>query len=251
MRRIKGGDFLPLLILKGETSVEKSAKDIIAEAVKKGQKNLSEHQSKLFLKAYGIPVTREQMAASPDEAVKIAKEMGFPIVLKGESPELTHKTEMNVIELNISTEDEVRKAYDRIMATGVVPKGGILVQEMIKGQRELVVGLSRDPQFGPCVMFGLGGIYTEILRDVSFRVAPLTEFDAMQMMDEIKAKKILDEFRGKPAVDKSLLAKALIAVGQIGLDYNEVKELDINPLIISGDKPVAVDALVILGNGKK
>jgi succinyl-CoA synthetase beta subunit len=232
-------------------SVEKSAKDIITEAVKKGQKNLSEHQSKLFLKAYGIPVTREQMAASPDEAVKIAKEMGFPVVLKGESPELTHKTEMNVIELNISTEDEVRKAYDRIMATGVVPKGGILVQEMIKGQRELVVGLSRDPQFGPCVMFGLGGIYTEILRDVSFRVAPLTEFDAMQMMDEIKARKILDEFRGKPAVDKSVLAKALIAVGQIGLDHNEVKELDINPLIISGDKPVAVDALVILGNGKK
>jgi acetyl-CoA synthetase (ADP-forming) len=232
-------------------SVEKSAKDIIAEAVKKGQKNLSEHQSKLFLKAYGIPVTREEMAASPDEAVKIAKKMGFPVVLKGESPELTHKTEMNVIELNLSTEDDVRKAYDRIMSTGVVPKGGILVQEMIKGQRELVVGLSRDPQFGPCVMFGLGGIYTEILRDVSFRVAPLTEFDAMQMMDEIKAKKILDEFRGKPAVDRSVLAKTLIAVGQIGLDHDEVKELDINPLIISGNQPVAVDALVILGNGKK
>jgi len=231
--------------------VEKSAKDIIAEAVKKGQKNLSEHQSKLFLKAYGIPVTREEMAASPDEAVKIAKEMGFPVVLKGESPELTHKTEMNVIELNISTDDDVRKAYDRIMGTGVVPKGGILVQEMIKGQRELVIGLSRDPQFGPCVMFGLGGIYTEILRDVSFRVAPLTEFDAMQMMDEIKAKKILDEFRGKPAVDKAVLAKTLIAVGQIGLDNDEVKELDINPLIISGNQPVAVDALVILGNGKK
>jgi succinyl-CoA synthetase beta subunit len=232
-------------------SVEKSAKEIISEAVKKGQKNLSEHQSKLFLKSYGIPVTREEMAANPDEAVKLAKKMGFPVVLKGESPELTHKTEMNVIELNLSTEEDVRKAYDRIMSTGVVPKGGILVQEMIKGQRELVVGLSRDPQFGPCVMFGLGGIYTEILRDVSFRVAPLTEFDAMQMMEEIKAKKILDEFRGKPAVDKSVLAKALIAVGQIGLENDEVKELDINPLIISGSQPVAVDALVILGNGKK
>jgi len=231
--------------------VDRSAKEIIAQAVKNGQKNLSEHQSKLFLKAYGIPITREEMAANPDEAVKIAKSMGFPVVLKGESPELTHKTEMNVIELNLSSEEEVRKAYDRIMGTGVVPKGGILVQEMIKGQRELVVGLSRDPQFGPCVMFGLGGIYTEILRDVSFRVAPLTEFDAMQMMDEIKARKILDEFRGKPAVNRSVLAKALIAVGQIGLEHDEVKELDINPLIIAGDKPVAVDALVILGNGKK
>jgi acetate---CoA ligase (ADP-forming) subunit beta len=231
--------------------VDRSAKEIIAQAVKNGQKNLSEHQSKLFLKAYGIPITREEMAANPDEAVKIAKSMGFPVVLKGESPELTHKTEMNVIELNLSSEEEVRKAYDRIMGTGVVPKGGILVQEMIKGQRELVVGLSRDPQFGPCVMFGLGGIYTEILRDVSFRVAPLTEFDAMQMMDEIKARKILDEFRGKPAVNRSVLAKALIAVGQIGLEHDEVKELDINPLIIAGDKPVAVDALVILGNSKK
>jgi succinyl-CoA synthetase beta subunit len=241
----------PSRILKGETSVEKSAKDILAEALKKGQKNLSEHQSKLFLQAYGIPVTREELAATPDDAVKIAQKIGFPVVLKGESPELTHKTEMNVIELNLADEDQVRAAYERIMATGVVPKGGILVQEMIKGQRELVVGLSRDPQFGPCVMFGLGGIYTELLRDVSFRVAPLTEYDALQMMDEIKAKKILDEFRGKPAVDRKLLAKMLIAVGQIGLDYEEVSELDINPLIISGNKPVAVDALVILTNGKK
>jgi succinyl-CoA synthetase beta subunit len=237
--------------LKGGTSVEKSAKEILAEAVKRGQKNLSEHQSKLFLEAYGIPVTREELAPTPDDAVKIAQKIGYPVVLKGESPELTHKTEMNVIELNLADERQVRAAYERIMGTGVVPKGGILVQEMIKGQRELVVGLSRDPQFGPCVMFGLGGIYTELLRDVSFRVAPLTEYDALQMMDEIRAKKILDEFRGKPAVDRKLLAKMLIAVGQIGLDYEQVSELDINPLIISGNRPVAVDALVILGNGKK
>ena len=231
--------------------MEKTSKSLLKEALKKGQKNLSEHQSKLFLEAHGVPVTREEMAATPDEAVKIAKKIGFPVVLKGESPELTHKTEMNVIELNIVSEEQVRTAYERIMGTGVVPKGGILVQEMIKGQRELVIGLSRDPQFGPCVMFGLGGIYTELLRDVSFRVAPLSEYDALQMMDEIKARKILDEFRGKPAVDRKALAKTLIAVGQIGLDYEEVKELDINPLIISGNKPVAVDALVILSNGGK
>lgn len=231
--------------------MEKTGKSILKEALKKGQKNLSEHQSKLFLEAHGVPVTREEMAATPDEAVKIAKKIGYPVVLKGESPELTHKTELNVIDLNVVSDEQVRAAYDRIMGTGVVPKGGILVQEMIKGQRELVVGLSRDPQFGPCVMFGLGGIYTELLRDVSFRVAPLSEYDALQMMEEIKARKILDEFRGKPAVDRKVLAKALIAVGQIGLDYEEVKELDINPLIISGNKPVAVDALVILSNGKK
>jgi acetyl-CoA synthetase (ADP-forming) len=224
--------------------------DIIKKAVKEGQKSLSEHESKLFLESYGITVTKEELASSPEEAVKIANEIGYPVVLKGNSPELTHKTEMNVVELNLSNDDEVKAAYDRIMKTGVVPEGGILVQEMIKGQRELVIGLTRDPQFGPCVMFGLGGIYTEVLKDVSFRVAPLTEYDAMQMMEEISAKKILDEFRGKPAVDKKLLAKALISVGKIGLDHEAVKEIDINPIIILGDKPVAVDALVILGNGK-
>ena len=225
--------------------------DIIKEAVKRGQKSLSEHESKLFLESYGIPITKEEMAGSREDAVKIAKKIGYPVVLKGNAPELTHKTEMNVVELNLSSDDEVLAAYDRIMGTGVVPEGGVLIQEMIKGQRELVIGLTRDPQFGPCVMFGLGGIYTEILKDVSFRVAPLTEYDAMQMMDEIRAKKILDEFRGKPAVDKKLLAKFLISVGKIGLDHDEVNEIDINPIIISGKKPVAVDALVILGNGNK
>ncbi len=225
--------------------------DIIKEAVKRGQKSLSEHESKLFLESYGIPITKEEIAGTREDAVKIAKKIGYPVVLKGNAPELTHKTEMNVVELNLSNDDEVMAAYDRIMGTGVVPKGGILVQEMIKGQRELVIGLTRDPQFGPCVMFGLGGIYTEILKDVSFRVAPLTEYDAMQMMGEIRAKKILDEFRGKPAVDKKLLAKFLISVGKIGLDHEVVNEIDINPIIISGKKPVAVDALVILGNGKK
>lgn len=225
--------------------------DIIKEAVKKGQKSLSEHESKLFLKTYGIPTTEEEMAGSPEEAIKIAKKIGYPVVLKGNAPELTHKTEMNIIELNLSNDEEVKAAYERIMSTKAVPEGGILVQQMIKGERELVIGLTRDPQFGPCVMFGLGGIFTEVLKDVSFRVAPLTEYDAMQMMDEIRAKKILDEFRGKPAVDRKLLATCLIGVGNIGLEHDAVKEIDINPLIISGDKPVAVDALVILGNGSK
>ena len=225
--------------------------DIIKKAVKEGRKSLSEHESKQFLKSYGITVTKEELASSPEEAIEIAKRIGYPVVLKGNSPELTHKTEMNVVELNLSNDDEVRTAYDRIMKTGVVPEGGILVQEMIKGQRELVIGLTRDPQFGPCVMFGLGGIYTEVLKDVSFRVAPLSEYDAMQMMEEISAKKILDEFRGKPAVDKKLLAEALISVGKIGMEHEAVKEIDINPIIIFGDKPIAVDALVILGNGKE
>jgi len=122
----------------------------------------------------------------------------------------------------------------------------VLVQEMIKGQRELVVGLTRDPQFGPCVMFGLGGIFTEILKDISFRVAPLEKHDALEMMREIKGHKILDAVRGMPAADIDALADILIAVGRIGLENDDVKEIDINPLILQGSKPVAVDALVVL-----
>ncbi len=126
----------------------------------------------------------------------------------------------------------------------------ILVQEMVKGQRELVVGLNRDPQFGPCVMFGLGGIFTEILKDIAFRIAPIEKREALEMMQDIKAKKILEPIRGMPAADKGLLADMLMTVGRIGLELEMIKEIDINPVIISADKPVAVDALVILDQPK-
>jgi acetyl-CoA synthetase (ADP-forming) len=117
---------------------------------------------------------------------------------------------------------------------------------MVRGSRELVVGMTRDPQFGPCVMFGLGGIYTEILRDVSFRVAPLEKRDALQMTQEIRGRKILESVRGMPPADMEALCRILIQVGQIGMEHGAIKEIDINPLILSGSQPVAVDALVIL-----
>ena len=122
----------------------------------------------------------------------------------------------------------------------------VLVQQMIRGQRELVLGLTRDPQFGPCVMFGLGGIFTEVLNDTTFRVAPLEKRDALEMMQEIKARKILDAVRGMEAADRELLAQMLITVGRIGMENEKIKEIDINPVIISGGRPVAVDALVVL-----
>ncbi len=123
---------------------------------------------------------------------------------------------------------------------------GVLVQEMLPGERELVIGLIRDPQFGPCVMFGLGREFiTEILKDVTFRVAPLEPRDAREMMDEIKSAKILGPFRGKEPVDRDVLEQALIAMGKIGLEHDEIKEIDVNPLIIHKGKPVAVDALVV------
>jgi acetyl-CoA synthetase (ADP-forming) len=150
-----------------------------------------------------------------------------------------------MVKLNISNSEEAAHVYDEL--TGKM-KGldGVLIQKMVKGSREFVIGLSRDPQFGPCVMFGLGGIFTEALKDVTFRVAPLTKEDALEMINEIKTKKLLGEFRGSPAVDREALAKALVGVGDLGIKYDSIAEIDINPLIIYGDKPVAVDALVVL-----
>ncbi len=222
--------------------------DLLKQALAEGLSALDEHRAKAFLAGCGIPVNRESVASDPAAAAEAAERIGFPVVLKAVGSTLHHKTEVGGVVLNVKSGAEVKAEGLRLLK--IPGCEGLLVQEMVKGHREFVCGMTRDAQLGPCVMFGLGGIYTELLRDVSFRVAPLTEYDALQMMDEIRAKKILDEFRGKPAVDRKALAKTLIAVGQIGLDYDEVKELDINPLIISDNKPVAVDALVILANGK-
>jgi acyl-CoA synthetase (NDP forming) len=125
-------------------------------------------------------------------------------------------------------------------------EGAVLVQEMVTGKRELALGLIRDPQFGPCVMFGLGGIFTEILKDVSFRLAPLEKADTLEMMDEIKAHRILDAVRGMEPVDRDTLSEMLIKIGEIGVADERVKEIDINPVIISDSRPIAVDALIVL-----
>jgi len=219
---------------------------IVEEAVARGDKNLSEFESKLILQEYSIPVTKELIAKSLDEAKTHAAQIGYPVVLKGHSKTLAHKTEKNMIELNIGDEEALERSYTALEERGQGELEGILVQEMVKGERELVAGLVRDPQFGPCVMFGLGGIFTEVLKDVTFRVAPLEKKDALEMMDEIKSKKLLDSFRGKPAVNRDLLASILINLGKIGLENDSIAEIDINPLIIKGDVPVAVDALVVL-----
>jgi acetyl-CoA synthetase (ADP-forming) len=221
--------------------------DTITQALKAGQRTLSEYQSKQVLSAYGIPVTREFLAKDSAEAAKFAKKLGYPVVLKGCSPALTHKTERQLIALKLRDDKEVTEAFDGITKRAGEPLDGVLVQEMVSGSRELVVGLTRDEQFGPCAMLGLGGIFVEVLKQVTFRIAPLEERDALEMMDELPGKKILDAFRGEPPVDRKALAQVLIAVGRIGLEHEAVKEIDVNPLIIAGAKPVAVDALVVLG----
>jgi acetate---CoA ligase (ADP-forming) subunit beta len=220
---------------------------IIDEALKQNRSALSEYESKLVLASYGLPVTREKLIKTSEELEKAAAELGYPLVLKGCSADIAHKTEKGLIRLDIRNAAEAMAAFEEIMAGMNGSGGGVLVQQMIRGQRELVLGLTRDPQFGPCVMFGLGGIFTEVLNDTAFRVAPLEKRDALEMMQEIKACKILDAMRGMEAADRDLLAQMLITLGRIGMENEHIKEIDINPVIISGSQPVAVDALVVLG----
>jgi succinyl-CoA synthetase beta subunit len=219
--------------------------DIIKKAVKDGRKTLSEYESRLVIESVGVFVAAAALTKNKEEAIQEAEKMGYPVVMKGCSAELSHKTEAGMVALNITNSDEVAQVFDEL--TGKAKNlDGVLVEKMVRGSREFVIGLSRDSSFGPCVMFGLGGIFTEALKDVTFRVAPLTREDALEMIDEIKTKKLLGEFRGSPAVDREALAKALIGVGDLGIKYDSIAEIDINPLIICGDKPVAVDALVVL-----
>ena len=219
--------------------------EIIEKALKEGKTTLSEYESKQVLASYGIPVTKELLVHNVQDLINAAKEIGYPLVLKGCSSGIAHKTEKGLIRVDIRNEEEAKAAFEEITAN-IGAEDSILVQEMVKGQRELVIGLTRDPQFGPCVMFGLGGIFTEILKDISFRVAPLEKRDALEMMQDIKGHKILEAVRGMEAADLNIFSDILIKVGQIGLENEGVKEIDINPVIISGNQPVAVDALVVL-----
>jgi acyl-CoA synthetase (NDP forming) len=223
-----------------------SAVRIIKNVMQEGRKALSEYEAKQVLAAYGIPVTRECLVENRSDVEKAAREIGYPLVMKGCSSEIAHKTEKGLIHVDIRSNAEALKVFDAIKAGLNVFRGSVLIQEMVKGRRELVMGLTRDDQFGPCVMFGLGGIFTEILKDISFRKAPLEKNDALEMMQEIKGHKILGAFRGMEAVDVESLADMLIRLGQIGLEVDHVQEIDLNPVIIFGKKPIVVDALIIL-----
>lgn len=221
---------------------------IIARALANSQTALSEYDSKALLEEYDVPVTRDTLVKTVEDASRAASELGFPVVLKACGPDISHKTERDLVAVGIRDEEELREAFDRIIVNlGDDPYEGIIVYSLVAGERELVIGLIRDPQFGPCVMFGLGGIFTEILKDTSFRVAPITEADALQMMDDIRARDILGPVRGKAPADKKKLARALVGLGRLGLEQEDVAEIDVNPLIIQPDgTPVAVDALVVL-----
>ena len=206
---------------------------------------LSEYESKRRLARYDVPVVDEELVTSADAALEAAHRIGLPVVLKACGSGLAHKTDLGVVELNLQDDSAIEHAYNRIIERAPKDIDGVLVQEMARGHREFICGLIRDDQFGPCVMLGTGGIYVEALGDVVFRVAPIELRDAFDMMDELKGRALLAEFRGEKPVDREVLGRVLVGLGRMGIDEPDVYSVDINPLIVRDGIPVAVDALVV------
>ena len=221
---------------------------ILKKAVDSGKTALSEHESKKILHAYGIPVVQETVAKTIGDAVEAASQIGFPIVLKGLGARLTHKTERGLVHMHLKTVAEVRSAAESIQHNAGDDLEGFLVQPQIQGKREWIAGLSHDEQFGPVIMFGAGGILTEAVSDVTFRLAPLSPEDAREMIAEIKSSPLLEDFRGEKKIDRSQIVRVLTGLSDLAADHPEVFEVDINPLIATatGDL-LAVDALVVVG----
>lgn len=225
--------------------------DIIKRAKKAGKAALSEVESKQLLKQAGINTTDIELAASKEEAVASAKKLGFPAVLKIVSPDILHKSDIGGVKLNLNSEDEVEKAYDEIMAAAKKhqPKAkieGVSVQPMARPAIEVIIGMNKDQQFGPVLMFGLGGILVEVLKDVSFRIVPLIRRDAREMIREIKAYPVLEGYRGQESADIETLENLLLKVSDFVEQHPDIKEMDLNPIFAYKDGAIAVDARIIL-----
>jgi acetyltransferase len=219
--------------------------NILRQARKNGQKALDEHAAKKLLAAYGVPVTKEILAESLKEALTAAAKIGYPVALKACHWEIMHKSGKGLIALNVENANALKNAFiDIRRAAGFFTP--VLVQQMLSGGREFLAGMTRFAAFGPGVVFGLGGVLTEALRDTTLRVAPLTDTDAQEMLSDIRARVLLDKFRGMPAVNKDKLDKILRTVGDIALAHPEIAEIDLNPIIIDKARPVVADALIVL-----
>jgi acetyltransferase len=205
------------------------------------------------VEAYGIAAPRSGLARTVDEAVEFAEDLGYPVVLKIVSPDILHKTDIGGVTLNLRSAEEVRTAFDAILSrvTRFMRRAriyGVMVYRMVPQGREMIIGMSRDIQFGPLVMFGLGGIYVNFLKDVSFRLAPLSEEEVEQMMEDTRAYMLLKGIRGEPASDMTALEDTILRVGQLVWDFPQIVEMDINPVIVyeKGKGCIALDVKITL-----
>ena len=225
---------------------------IIEQARGEGREVLTEAESKELLRGLGIRTTQMRSASSREEAVAVSREVGYPCVLKVASPDITHKSDAGGVKVGLASEEQVAVAYDAIVAScrTAHPEArieGVTVQDMAPPGLEVIVGMATDPQFGPVLMFGLGGVWVEVLKDVSFKIAPLTRDDARAAITEIRAAGLLEGFRGSEPVDVAALEDILLRVSEFVTQTPEVREMDLNPIFAYPDGAVAVDARVILG----
>ena len=207
---------------------------------------LSEADSKALLRRYGAVTPSEVLAGDATSAVAAAEQIGYPVAVKLCGPSIAHKTERGLVHLGLADASAVERAATAVLARATPQDGevGILVSEMVSGIRELIAGVVRDPQFGPCVMLGVGGVLTEAVGDVAFRVAPLTAVDAHELIEDLRSQALLGPVRGEPAVDRDRLAELLTGLGRLVADDPSIRSVDVNPLIVAQGIPIAVDALV-------
>ena len=221
---------------------------VLDRAAQENQKYITEADAKEIFKAMGMPVVKEYDAKTPEDAARAAAASGFPVVLKGMGAAVLHKTEADLVHLGLFTKEQVMAAARKMTASEGNAVEGFLVQPMVQGKRELVAGMFRDPQFGPVIMFGLGGIFTEVLADIVFKIAPLNEADMDDMLRSFAGSGILRAFRGEAACDIQAIKAVLKGLSDLAVTWPQIREIDINPLIIQPDgAPVAVDGLIITG----
>lgn len=228
-----------------------STVEIIDRAKSEGRTILTEVESKQVLGEAGIPIARAELAPTREEAVAAARQIGLPVVLKIVSPEISHKSDVGGVKLSLGSEEEVAAAFDEIVAAArrAEPEAtvlGVSVQKMARPGAEVIMGMTMDPQFGPVLMFGLGGVFVEVLKDVAFRIVPLEPRDARQMIRDIQGFPVLEGFRGQEPADLAALEDMLMRLSAFVEEHPEIQELDLNPIFAYKDGALAVDARIVL-----
>jgi len=228
-------------------------RELFAAVRAQGRVNLGEVEAREVLSAYGFRVPEARLAESAEQAVEMAESIGYPVVMKISSPDILHKSDIGAVRVGLADPAQVADTFDLIMLRSqryapTATLRGVLVQEMVRGGKEVILGVSRDPQFGPLIMFGFGGIYVEVLKDVAFRVAPIDRRHAQEMVHEIRAAALLGGVRGERPADTEAIVEALLRISQLAVEFPEIVEMDVNPLaaLEPGRGVVAIDSRITI-----
>jgi acyl-CoA synthetase (NDP forming) len=228
--------------------MRQKAVEVLEKAMSEGRNYIMEPEAKQILKAYGIPITNEAVCRSPEEAITVAERIGYPVAMKVVSPQVVHKTEFKAVCLNVPNEkdvSEIYRSFEQESMRANFDLVGVLVSEMAVGQ-EMIIGSTKDPQFGHLIMLGMGGTCVQVYKDVSYRLAPVTTLDVKEMLTEIKGAKLLSGFRGREPADISTLIKTMVAISEMLVDIDEIGEMDLNPVFVSSKGVKVADARIML-----